>query len=171
MKSSLKISPAKLFTRKEAVILSGLTMNQVIKLEQKNLIVPQRQPIRYTWNQIVKLRVIYYARQMLSLQVITDELASFCKTDILISNYEVVGIMNEKGIFVGNLDVVSMELGLTLQRDGVVTRGQTALNVNGETVVTEYTMILMKKIVEEIFDIANKKGIENLLERVEYASA
>ena len=51
---------SRLFTQREAEQLSGLTRNQLRKLEETDLVIPHRHSlILYNWNQLIFLRVLY----------------------------------------------------------------------------------------------------------------
>jgi len=58
-----KLEKAKYFSQKETETLSGFTRRQLRKLEEVELVVPQKNPILYTWNQLIFLRVLFEFRQ------------------------------------------------------------------------------------------------------------
>lgn len=67
-----RVQKAKLFSQKEAELLSGLTRSQLRTLEDLDVLVPHRHPsILYSWQQLIFLRIIYLLRtNEWSLQVI-----------------------------------------------------------------------------------------------------
>jgi hypothetical protein len=57
------------FSQKEAGILCDFTRKQLQKLEELEILVPQKNPvILYSWNQIIFARTLYCFRQLWSLQ-------------------------------------------------------------------------------------------------------
>lgn len=77
-----KLEKAKYFSQKETETLSGFTRRQLRKLEEVELVVPQKNPILYTWNQLIFLRVLFEFRQdwtFKQLELICKEWASDSK--------------------------------------------------------------------------------------------
>ncbi len=57
------------FSQKEAGILCGFSRKQLQKLEELEILIPQKNPIlSYSWNQTVFMRILYCLRQVWSLQ-------------------------------------------------------------------------------------------------------
>lgn len=59
----MRLQKARAFTQRDAEQLSGLTRHQLRKLEEAELVVPQKNPILYTWNQLIFLRILFEFRQ------------------------------------------------------------------------------------------------------------
>ncbi len=66
---------SKKFSQKEAGILCGFSRKQLQKLEELEILIPQKNPvILYSWNQIIFARVLYCFRQLWSLQDVVKAL-------------------------------------------------------------------------------------------------
>jgi DNA-binding transcriptional MerR regulator len=63
-----------MFTRQEALVLSGLSSGKLSYLDKKGIVTPQklgnsvRPTCLYTWEQLLELRIIHRLRQDASLQ-------------------------------------------------------------------------------------------------------
>ncbi|MBL1203114.1 MAG: hypothetical protein FWK04_29600 [Nostoc sp. GBBB01] len=83
---------SKLFTQKQAEQLSGLTRNQLRKLEDAGLVVPHRYSlILYDWNQIIFLKILHNLRQDWTFQQIEKALtitSLFGGLEIVIKNID-----------------------------------------------------------------------------------
>ncbi|BDA76545.1 hypothetical protein CAL7716_107110 (plasmid) [Calothrix sp. PCC 7716] len=58
------------FTEKQVVALTGLSRKQLYKLSVSNIVQPRKNPITYSWNQLVFLRVLSLLREDWSIQVL-----------------------------------------------------------------------------------------------------
>ncbi|MFK0735701.1 MAG: hypothetical protein ACIWVG_31990 [Gloeotrichia echinulata HAB0833] len=58
------------FSEKEVVALTGFSRKQLYKLNVSKIVQPRRNPITYSWNQVVFLRVLNLLREDWSLQVL-----------------------------------------------------------------------------------------------------
>lgn len=58
------------FTEKETVALTGLSRKQLYNLSVSEIVQPKKNPITYTWNQVVFLKVLNLLREDWSLQVL-----------------------------------------------------------------------------------------------------
>jgi hypothetical protein len=62
-----KEEKSKLFTQKQAEQLSGFSRDQMRKLDEKQIVVPQKHPaILYSWNQVIFLKILFHFREDLT---------------------------------------------------------------------------------------------------------
>lgn len=62
-----------MFSEKQVVTLTGLSRKRLYNLSVSGIVVPEKDPILYTWKQVVFLRVLYLLREDWSLQVIDKQ--------------------------------------------------------------------------------------------------
>jgi hypothetical protein len=68
---------SKLFSQKQAELLSGFSRDQLRKLDEKQIVVFQKQPmILYNWNQIIFLKTLFYFREDLTWSQIEEGLSN-----------------------------------------------------------------------------------------------
>lgn len=65
------------FTEKQVVALTGLSRKQLYNLNVSGTVQPKRNPITYSWNQVIFLRVLNILREDWSLQVLEKLFKSF----------------------------------------------------------------------------------------------
>jgi hypothetical protein len=162
--------PGSNFTRREAVVLSDLTIKQVRTLS-KNLIIPHHQdPIRYTYDQVIAFRTIYYLRKKYSYYRIEKVLFEN-KTDkyyLDIHKMHFV-LFSENVCFVIREDDLSFKLlkKYLLLRETYIPsiryKGILPTNEIEEQyyVDTEFSMICIPYIVKEMWEIAANNNIGN----------
>jgi len=76
-----KTDKAIYFSEKDVQMLSGFTRSQLQKLDESDLIVPERIPmITYSWNQLIFLRIFYHLRSDWSYKQIEIVLLDLSRT-------------------------------------------------------------------------------------------
>ncbi len=68
---------SKLFTQKQAELLSGFSRDQMRKLDEKQIVVSKKYPaILYDWNQVIFLKTLFYFREDLTWGQIEEGLSN-----------------------------------------------------------------------------------------------
>jgi len=68
-----KVQKARFFSQREVELLSGLTRNQLRKLDDIELVVPAKHPtILYSWNQLIFLRILFRFSEDFSFKLLTE---------------------------------------------------------------------------------------------------
>ncbi|BAY20252.1 hypothetical protein NIES21_61220 (plasmid) [Anabaenopsis circularis NIES-21] len=62
-----------MFSEKQVVAMTGFSRKRLYNLSVSEIVIPEKDPILYTWEQVVFLRVLYLLRQDWSLQVIEKQ--------------------------------------------------------------------------------------------------
>lgn len=98
------------FSRKEICLLSGLTLQQLRILQRREIIVPQKTPIRYSWQQLIDCAIFYYLRQEFPWDISVKYLRSYKnwleknrgdKSDnLLVDSGDVLIVQHEYGVLV-----------------------------------------------------------------------
>jgi hypothetical protein len=66
-----------MFTEKQVVALTGISRKQLYNLSNSQTVQPHKNPILYTWKQVIFLRVFYILREDWSFQLIEKQFKSF----------------------------------------------------------------------------------------------
>ncbi|HYW18476.1 MAG TPA: hypothetical protein VE956_04035 [Nodularia sp. (in: cyanobacteria)] len=66
-----------MFSEKQVVTLTGFSRKRLYNLSISKIVQPRKDPILYTWNQVIFLRVLYLLREDWSLQVLEKSLKLF----------------------------------------------------------------------------------------------
>jgi hypothetical protein len=66
-----------MFTEKQVVALTGISRKQLYNLSNSQTVQPQKNPILYTWKQVIFLRVFYILREDWSFQLLEKQFKSF----------------------------------------------------------------------------------------------
>ena len=98
------------FSRKEICLLSGLTLQQLRILQRREIIIPQKTPIRYSWQQLIDCAIFYYLRQEFPWDISVKYLRSYKnwleknrgdKSDnLLVDSGDVLIVQHEYGVLV-----------------------------------------------------------------------
>lgn len=67
------------FTRLEVMALANLTDSQLRQLKEKEILIPQLSPIRYSWNQLIEAAIFSCLRQHFSWKKAVDYLFKYRK--------------------------------------------------------------------------------------------
>jgi DNA-binding transcriptional MerR regulator len=161
----------KLFSQREAEMLSGLTRAQLLKWEEAGIVLPRRSSaILYEWNQLLFLRVIYHLRQMWTFKQIEKAFkANDINLDTIINNIDKTVIIamgqNEDLIFkcwdsenLGELNSAKEIFDLCNSKNGFL-----KAEVCGKSVFAtpKAVIILVPKLIEEMTKIGEDSEIEN----------
>lgn len=76
-KACSKLEETTMFTEKQVVSLTGLSRKDLYKLNVSGTVKPKRNPITYSWNQLIFLRVLNLLRDEWSLQTLENLFKSF----------------------------------------------------------------------------------------------
>lgn len=152
------------FNRTEAVTLSGLTMHQVRKLEQRKIIIPESSPIQFRWTQIIILRAIYYLRKDWSFKQLEKVLLKQpCHpVDLGIDNYKMI-VCNADEFQVLTCDDVSYKRGekqLEL-KDIYFSCAFIKETEYGVIRSKPYTFIDIPHLIKELWEIGYRENISN----------
>ncbi|WP_375503502.1 hypothetical protein [uncultured Nostoc sp.] len=66
-----------MFSEKQVVTLTGFSRKRLYNLSVSKIVQPQKDPILYTWKQVIFLRILYLLREDWSLQVLEKIFKSF----------------------------------------------------------------------------------------------
>lgn len=67
-----------MFSEKQVVTLTGFSRKRLYNLSISKIVQPQKDPILYTWKQVIFLRVLYLLREDWSFQVLEKLFKAFC---------------------------------------------------------------------------------------------
>lgn len=71
-----------MFSEKQVVTLTGFSRKRLYNLSISKIVQPQKDPILYTWNQVIFLRVLYLLREDWSLQLLEKSFKLFADHQI-----------------------------------------------------------------------------------------
>lgn len=75
--SVMMLDETAMLTEKNVVALTGISRKQLYNLSNSQTVKPQKNPILYTWKQVIFLRVFYILREDWPFQVIEKKFKSF----------------------------------------------------------------------------------------------
>jgi hypothetical protein len=98
------------FSRKEICLLSGLTLQQLRILQRREIIIPQKTPIRYSWQQLIYCAVFSYLRKEFSWEDSVKYLSGYKNwiarnrvnesVNLLVDSGDVLIVQHEYGVLV-----------------------------------------------------------------------
>jgi hypothetical protein len=97
------------FTEKQVVALTGFSRKQLYNLSVSKIVEPKKNPITYTWNQLIFLRVLNLLREDWSLQVLEKLFKEFPDKgieriiEIIDSSLAVILIAEKSGVIEFNI--------------------------------------------------------------------
>lgn len=119
----LKIQKVKMFSQKQAELLSGFSRDQLRKLDSAAIVVPYKFPsILYDWNQLIFLRILYYLRKIWTFKQIESALKNPDKSiDI---NYVIENIQSIYSIYFGEYGKIPDDLNLYIQFNSLTSNNE-----------------------------------------------
>lgn len=170
-----RIEKSRMFSQKEAVALSGFTRRQLETLEKLEVITPYRNPaVLYSWRQLIFLRIIYYFRQIWSLQQIDKALKNFTENidiETVINTIDEIDIVYfAEGGTIGNLTIY-IQFNKCTNVSEIERKGLHRMMEEMPRILTDdgllqgqgkITTVVVPKIVAELKDLAKNLDIENL---------
>lgn len=170
----LKIQKLKMFSQKQAELLSGFSRDQLRKLDTAAILTPYKFPsILYDWNQLIFLKILYYLRNSWTFKQIESAFKNPEKPiDI---NFVIDNIQNTDIIYFGEYGKIPDDLKLYIQFNSLITTNELVkkdvfnkmekfdyiIKDIGELNQGKFTHVNVPKLIKELKVLAQELQIEN----------